>query len=473
MSDLIVTEKSNITAIADAVRTKTGITNSMTLNDIVNGINEIEAGSVANETSIINKIIDPDNYPLDTNDNGDNIITLEVGKLSRTSGSNKDDEGGLRTPNFISVTPGQIIYPVYEELATQGTFCFLLYDSSYNFITTSWFEEYCYSYIRSGKSLTIPSDIGAAYLKAYASISDTEGTLTLKSSSSSSTTKAEFKKIYIADHGYSIYGDDIDDDTMHKLVVKADGKDDNTYNIVEIKAPTANPQEATIALMNWGNGTKQFVDFSSMTYRPDKPTVEIVCQTRGGEPLPEFSVRYNDGNGAGRVKKFAVAPNCIPVKLTSAGIEVRRNNNYNNSALTKELVTVNLVDLYDKVNIIYDALLANGTIAGPQSITPIIGNGGININTGENADSSTNHIRTANFIKCEESTTYTFTTNGLQWALLFYDENKDFLTGWNNGGSCKYLADSSYTTPAGAKYMRLFCEDSADISNILTIQNIS
>ena len=419
---------------------------------------------------IIYQITDPDNHPFDYVDSSeDNIITLEVGKLSRTDGSERDGEGGLRTPDFIPVTVGQKIYFMYEELATDATFCVLFYDSSYQFINTLWNVDYAYAYISSGKYLTVPSGINAAYLKAYISVENvTEGTLTLTDNAQTAT-HAEFNKIYIADHGYTIYGDIIDDDTMHKLVVAAEGKDDNTYNIVEIKAPTANPQEATIALMNWGNGTKQFVDFSSMTYTPDKPTVEIVCQTRGGEPLPEFSVRYNDGNGAGRVKKFAVAPNCIPVKLTSAGIEVRRNNNYNNSALTKELVTVNLADLYDKVNIIYDALLANGTIAGPQSITPIIGNGGISIKTGENEDSSTNHIRTANFIKCEESTTYTFTTNGLWWALLFYDENKDFLTGWNNGGSYKYLADSSYTTPAGAKYMRLVCEDSSNISDIITI----
>ena len=91
--------------------------------------------------------------------------------------------------------------------------------------------------------------------------------------------------------------DIIDDETMHKIVVKAEGKDDNTYNIVEVKAPTHNPQESTMALMNWGNGIKQFVDFSSMVYEHDNPTVEIVCQTRGGQKLPEFSVRYNDGNG--------------------------------------------------------------------------------------------------------------------------------------------------------------------------------
>lgn len=236
---------------------------------------------------------------------------------------------------------------------------FLFYDSSYNFLT-GWNEEYNHLYRSSGDEIEAPS--GAAYMKAHQpSAALNSGTLEI-SSGKISNSKVEHKKIYIADHGYSIYGDIIDDETMHKFVIEAEGKDDNTYNITEIKAPSSNPEEATIALMNWGNGRKQFVDISSMIYVPEHPTVEIVCQTRGGEPLPEFSVRYNDGMGAGRIKKFAVTPDCIPIKLTNAGIEVRRNNNFNNDATDEELVTVNLADLYDKVNVIYDALIANGTI---------------------------------------------------------------------------------------------------------------
>ena len=316
--------------------------------------------------NVLNQVIDPDAYPLEVVESESRVITLEVGKLSRSSGSERDGEGGLRTPDFIAVSAGEKIYPVYEELALLASdtrFCFLLYDSSYNFISTLWNNnEYCYYYIDSGRYFTIPSDVGAAYLKGYISVDNAEGTLTLKDNNVQSVTRAEHKKIYIADHGYSIYGDSIDDETMHKFVIRAEGKDDNTYNITEIKAPSSNPEEATIALMNWGNGRKQFVDISSMVYVPEHPTVEIVCQTRGGEPLPEFSVRYNDGNGAGRVKKFVVTPDCIPIKLTNAGIEVRRNNNYDNDATDEELVTVNLADLYDKVNVIYDALIANGTI---------------------------------------------------------------------------------------------------------------
>lgn len=312
--------------------------------------------------NVFYQLTDPDNYPLDVIEDSDNVITLEVGKLSRSDGSKRDNEGGLRTPDFIAVNAGDKIYTVYEELASQNIFCFLLYDSAYNFISTVWFDEYNYAYVGSGEHFTIPDNIGAAYLKGYISVEDTNGILILKNNDSESVTRTEYKKIYIADHGYSIYGDMIETETTHKIVIKAEGKDDNTYNIVEVKAPSTNPEESTLCLMNWGGGKKQFVDFSSMVYEPENPTVEIVCQTRGGMQLPEFSVRFNDGNDAGRVKKFAVAPDCIPIKLTSAGIEVRRNNNYNNNATDEELVTVNLADLYDKVNTIYDALISNGII---------------------------------------------------------------------------------------------------------------
>ena len=57
---------------------------------------------------------------------------------------------------------------------------------------------------------------------------------------------------------------------------------------------------------------------------------------------------------------------------------------------------------------------------------------------------------------------------------MFYDKNKEFLdTGWDDGDSYKYLADKSYRAPEGAKYMRLFCEDTSDVSNKITIHNIS
>lgn len=320
--------------------------------------------------SVFNQLTDPDNYPLAKDENEEEgvgesqvvTVTLEVGKLSREDGSLRNESSGLRTPDFIPVQGGASIQQVYEEVSTETKMCFLFYNSSYELVK-AWNDGMNYYYAGSGIEIPCPAE--ATYMKAYYSVTATEGTLTVTiepATPENTVTRAEYKKIYIADHGYAIYGDIIDTDTTHKIVIEAEGKDDNTYNIVEIKAPIDNPEESTMCLMNWGGGKKQFVDFSSMVYEPENPTVEIVCQTRDGLKLPEFSVRYNDGGGAGRVKKFAVQPDAIPLELTSDGIRVRRNNNYNNSFDDSEFATVNLADLYDKVNTIYDALIANGII---------------------------------------------------------------------------------------------------------------
>lgn len=321
--------------------------------------NESDITNLSND--ILCQITDPDTYPLKDNGQVNTIVAeLEFGSISHNSGSLWEDEEeylGLRTVNFIPVTSGTSYTVTYD--GSQGMMAFLFYDSSYGFLT-GWNEGYNYYYLSSGGEIKAPD--GAAYMKAHQpSATSKSGTLEISDGKIGSS-KAEHKKIYIADHGYSIYGDIIDNETMHKIVIEAEGKDANTYNIIEVKAPSYNPQESTIALMNWGNDIKQFVDISSMVYEEDNPTVEIVCQTRGGKKLPEFSVRYNDGEGTGRIKKLVVMPDCIPIKLTNAGIEVRRNNNYDNNATAEELVTVNLADLYDKVNVIYDALIANGTI---------------------------------------------------------------------------------------------------------------
>lgn len=302
--------------------------------------------------NIPKQILDPDNYPLnDASDSEtsvvENVITLESGSINRNDGTfAPDDTYGLRTPDFLPINAGDTLMFIYDE-AIYGRVGLLFYTSDYTFIP-DWNEGQGYMFPISNVTIDCPET--ASYFKAYFYCDATEGTLKyLINATEEVATRAEFKKIYIADHGYSIYGDIIDDATMHKIVVEAEGKHGNSYNIVEIKAPHNNPEESTLALMNWGNGRTQFVDFSSMTYEPDNPTVEIVCQTRGGQPLPQFSVRYNDGQGEGRVRKFTVEPDCIPIRLTSEGIEVRRNNNYDNNATDEELVTVNLADLYDNV----------------------------------------------------------------------------------------------------------------------------
>ena len=278
-------------------------------------------------------VLDPDGMIEKTE-----VIPVEFGGLNRKTGELDDSrDDAIRSVDYLEVTPGKTVFftsslPIEDD----GTVRVCFYDENYSFVETV--------HVALETDLTIVPEW--KYLKFYRS--DTTDA-TIEMALLTREMKPEFKKIYFADHGYAIYGKEIDDETMHKLVIEALGKDDNEYNIVEIKAPKHSPGEASLALMNKGDDRLQFVDFSSLTYDEDNPTVEIVCQTRGDHKLPEFSVRFNDGKGAGRVKKFAVKPDCIPMILTSEGIQVRRNNTYNNKATEEETVTVNLANLYDRI----------------------------------------------------------------------------------------------------------------------------
>ena len=266
------------------------------------------------------------------------FIPMECGGVNRKTGVPEERDDAIRSIDYLEVTPGKTVFftsslPIEDD----GSVRVCLYDVNHDFVEMV--------HVEMETDFTIES--GLQYLKIYRS--DTNDA-TVEMYLITRARKPEFKKIYFADHGYTIYGSEIDDETMHKLVIEALGKDHNEYNIVELKAPKNAPGEASLALMNKGDGILQFVDFSSLVYDEENPTVEIVCQTRGSHKLPEFSIRYNDGKGAGRVKKFAVKPDCIPMTLTSEGIQVRRNNNYDNSATEEELVTVNLAELYDRIH---------------------------------------------------------------------------------------------------------------------------
>lgn len=310
------------------------------INQVAHAVMELEKNSAV----IIDKIIDPDNNPLSESTETIVNFVMETGALDST-GVDIDSPTQIRS-DFISVTSGSGL--IYASLELKDDLRIIGYNADKVFVEKK--------YASVGSKFTVPDTW--AYLRFYTRATDAQFTFV----TGTPETKAEFKKIYFADHGYYLKGENISEPDSHKLVIQTSGLDGNPYNITEIRAPSSDPKEATLCLTNWGNGVNQMVDISSMAYDPENPTMEIVCQARNGSPLPEFSVRYNDGNGAGRVKKLAVMPDCIPIKLTNAGIEVRRNNNYNNNATAEELVTVNLADLYDKVNVIYDALIANGTI---------------------------------------------------------------------------------------------------------------
>ena len=289
---------------------------------------------------VIDKIIDPDNNPLSVAEDSVLDIPMEVGGLSTSSGELVERDDAIRSNDFIFVTPNETIqFASSLPVGGDEKIRVCCYGEDKTFIETI--------YPRLQADFHIETDWH--YIKFYRSDTGDEQ-VTMSVVRKGKVEKAEFKKIYFAEHGYELYGDIIDDETMHKLVVYASGKDENTFNIIEVKAPSHNPEEATICLMNWGNDTKQFVDFSSMVYNPENPTAEIVCQTRGGKKLPEFSIRYNDGQGAGRVKKFTVHPDAIPIELTAQGLKVRKNNTFDNNETEEDYVVVNLAEAAESIN---------------------------------------------------------------------------------------------------------------------------
>ena len=295
--------------------------------------------TIARKTDI-NKILDPDNNPIEVTEDETFDIPIELGGLSTTTGETVERDNAIRNVEYLPVSGGDTVVFTSSFSGVSRNLRVISYDADKNFIKNT--------FASCDEELTVPAN--CKYLRFYRS--DTADiTVTMTMVIKGKTVKAEFKKIYFADHGYEIYGANIDDKTMHKLVIEASGKDDNEYNILEVKAPEENPCEATIALMNLGDDACQFVDFSSMIYDPDNPTVEIVNQTRGGHKLPEFSVRYNDGKGAGRVKKFTIQPDAIPIEMTSKGLKVRKNNAFDNNGADDEYVVVNLTELASIIDV--------------------------------------------------------------------------------------------------------------------------
>lgn len=334
------------------------------INQVAHAVMELEKNSAV----IIDKIIDPDNNPLSVTEDSVLDIPMEVGGLSTSSGEPFERDDAIRSSDFIFVTPNETIqFASNLPVGGSGKIRVCCYGEDKTFIKMG--------YPTLQTDFHIESDWH--YIKFYRS--DTgDGQVTMSIVRKGEVEKAEFKKIYFADHGYSVYGGLIGGGgNYHKLVIQADENeqddaDPDVHTILELAAPKNNPKEATLALMNAGDGVEQFVDFSSMVYDPDNPTVEIVNQTRGGHKLPEFSIRYNDGKGAGRVKKFTIQPDAIPIELTAQGLKVRKNNNFNNTGTDEEYIIVNLWSVLDRLDSVEQSVerLALATDVGGVVYSP-------------------------------------------------------------------------------------------------------
>lgn len=104
-------------------------------------------------------------------------LTLEIGKLSRTDGSERDEGDGLRTDDFIPVTPDASVFATYA-LSDSAKACFLCYDENYNLIK-NWNADsadvsYSHINVKSGGSFDPPD--GTSYIRAYWSTTDAVGT---------------------------------------------------------------------------------------------------------------------------------------------------------------------------------------------------------------------------------------------------------------------------------------------------------
>ena len=313
---------------------------------------------------VIHKITDPEQYPLSTEtaETPQNVgITpvMEVGGLSKSKGTPSERSDAVRTAEFLPLSGGR-----YTFTNGKGFKMYVIcYDESQK-ILPAWYESntLTYALINDGDKLTIPDT--TVYLKFYCSdTADTTITFIISGEGSGTVTNnkyAEFVKQYFANGEYTLGCTELDPG-LWQLELRALREG---FAIFAIKPPKEKPHEATIALSLSGTNTKQFVDFSCMRYDETvQGQVCIICQKRGSvTPLPYFFIGFNDGTGAGRVQKFRVNPDAIPMQLTSNGVKVRRYNNYDNDWQDDDTVVINLAELNDKVNKMHMALVANGII---------------------------------------------------------------------------------------------------------------
>lgn len=125
-------------------------------------------------------------------------LALEIGKLSRTDGSERDEGDGLRISEFIPTPEGASVTVTYS-FTDQRSACFLCYDENYNLIkdwnTDSDGVIYSYVYVSSGEGFDVPS--GTSYVRAYWSTVDTSGTIQLIISTVP-------QEIFVSDDDYSL-----------------------------------------------------------------------------------------------------------------------------------------------------------------------------------------------------------------------------------------------------------------------------
>lgn len=287
-----------------------------------------------------NKILDPDNYGEESvQEGGVIVVDLRKGYISSSTGEEEEGEDYLIT-SFIPVENDK--FSLYSDAPVDSTIRIYVYDDEQKWISTAN-DNSGYYRISNGAKADITGK--AKYIRCRLSSSADSGTLTATFDDTVIVDHEIHQKIYF-NNGYNMESTLIEDD-LYQLQVNATEKE---FNIFTIAAPKDNACEATLALMLNDEERTQFVDLSCMKYDEDsRGTFSTILQSRGDTPLPKYILGFNDGKGAGRVRKLEIAPDAIPMQFTSSGIRVRKDNTYDNNWTDDNNVTINLAELSEKI----------------------------------------------------------------------------------------------------------------------------
>ena len=285
-----------------------------------------------------NQILDPDNYGTSSSETGGVVVVnLKQGYISTSTGEEGDTEGYLIT-DFILVENDK--FTLYSDAATDSAIRVFVYDADKNWLSTA--NDVGYYRINNGEKADITNT--AKYIRCRISTTATSGTLTITFDNVITSDHAIHQKIYF-NNGYNMESTLIEDD-LYQLQVNAE---ENEFNIFTIAAPKNKASEATLSLMLDDEAKTQFVDLSCMKYKENENgTFSTILQSRGDTPLPSYVLGFNDGKGAGRVRKLEIAPDAIPMQFVSNGIRVRKDNAYDNNWTDDNSVIINLTELATK-----------------------------------------------------------------------------------------------------------------------------
>ncbi len=101
--------------------------------------------------------------------------TMELGSLSRSSGTTNEATDTIRTADFVEVEPSTV-YKITNSTSDKTT-CILFYDENQNFIS-NWNGTYSYQYVENGNTITTTS--ATKYMKARINTSDVTTTLEIE-----------------------------------------------------------------------------------------------------------------------------------------------------------------------------------------------------------------------------------------------------------------------------------------------------